>query len=109
MKYALLPLTAFAAICTVVVAEGVPSFTVSFLSLFSRLHSTRFLIFQLSRQPTAVDGIFVEQFTEGWEDRWSPSKATKEEKQGEVSTSFFEKVSSTFDPTCLPQIRLKLT
>lgn len=29
MKYALLPLSAFAALCTVVVAEGVPSFTVS--------------------------------------------------------------------------------
>ncbi|GAA6007194.1 hypothetical protein JCM11491_003039 [Sporobolomyces phaffii] len=61
MKYALLPLTAFAALCTVVVAEGVPSFA-----------------------PTSVEGIFVEQFTKGWEDRWSPSKATKEEKQGEV-------------------------
>ncbi|GAA5935602.1 calnexin [Sporobolomyces koalae] len=62
MKYALLPLTAFAALCTVVTAEGVPSFT-----------------------PTAVEGIFVEQFTEGWQERWSPSKATKEEKQGEAS------------------------
>ncbi|GAA5957144.1 hypothetical protein JCM3765_005419 [Sporobolomyces pararoseus] len=61
MKYALLPLTAFAALCTVVVAEGVPSFT-----------------------PTSVEGIFVEQFAEGWQDRWSPSKATKEEKEGEV-------------------------
>ncbi|GAA5914439.1 uncharacterized protein JCM6883_004797 [Sporobolomyces salmoneus] len=61
MKYALLPLTAFAALCTVVSAEGVPSFV-----------------------PTSVEGIFVEQFTDGWQDRWSPSKATKEEKQGEV-------------------------
>ncbi|GAA6063231.1 hypothetical protein JCM10212_005838 [Sporobolomyces blumeae] len=61
MKYALLPLTAFAALCTIVAAEGVPAFT-----------------------PTAVEGIFVEQFTEGWQDRWSSSKATKEEKQGEV-------------------------
>ncbi|GAA5876376.1 hypothetical protein JCM1840_006006 [Sporobolomyces johnsonii] len=61
MKYALLPLTAFAALTTYVAAEGIPTFT-----------------------PTSVEGIFVEQFTDGWEDRWSPSRATKEEKQGEV-------------------------
>ncbi|GAA5872764.1 hypothetical protein JCM16303_006822 [Sporobolomyces ruberrimus] len=79
MKYALLPLSAFAALCTVVVAEGVPSFT-----------------------PTSVKGIFVEQFTEDWQDRWSPSKATKEEKQGEVF-SYVGKWSVE-DPTVFPGI-----
>ncbi|KAL8284036.1 hypothetical protein RQP46_005149 [Phenoliferia psychrophenolica] len=34
--------------------------------------------------PTTIKGHFVEQFTSDWEDRWSPSKATKEEKAGEV-------------------------
>ncbi|KAK4058363.1 calnexin [Microbotryomycetes sp. JL221] len=34
--------------------------------------------------PTDVTGHFVEQFTPDWQERWSPSKATKEEKAGEV-------------------------
>lgn len=51
-------------------------------------------------QPTAIEGHFVEQFTPDWTQRWSPSKATKEEKQGEVrpsSTSFH----GGFTATCL--------
>ncbi|GAA5921403.1 hypothetical protein JCM3775_003033 [Rhodotorula graminis] len=60
MKYALLPLTVVSAIVTLVSAESAPAFT-----------------------PTSVKGIFVEQFDTGL-DRWSPSKATKTERDNEV-------------------------
>ncbi|GAA5975814.1 hypothetical protein JCM10908_005289 [Rhodotorula pacifica] len=62
MRYALLPLSTVLALSTWVAAESAPAFA-----------------------PSAVEGIFVEQFihpTLG--DRWSASRATKEEKQGEV-------------------------
>lgn len=37
------------------------------------------------RQPiSAKTGHFVEQFTDDWSDRWSPSSATKEDRNQEV-------------------------
>ncbi|GAA6034846.1 hypothetical protein JCM8097_009329 [Rhodosporidiobolus ruineniae] len=58
MKYALLPLSALSAVATLANAESAPAFT-----------------------PTAVEGIFVEQFVDDAStfSRWSPSKAIKEE------------------------------
>ncbi|KAI5478490.1 calnexin [Pseudohyphozyma bogoriensis] len=53
-------------------------------------------------QPTEIKGHFVEQFTEDWSDRWSPSKATKEEKAGEVF-SYVGKWSVE-EPTVYPGI-----
>ena len=35
-------------------------------------------------QPTGIQGHFVEQFTPDWSERWSASKATKDEILGEV-------------------------
>ncbi|GJN87185.1 hypothetical protein Rhopal_000130-T1 [Rhodotorula paludigena] len=62
MKYALLPLSVVSALCTLAAAESAPAFT-----------------------PTSVDGIFVEQFeSDAAFDRWSPSRATKQDQTGEV-------------------------
>ncbi|GAA5823768.1 hypothetical protein JCM3770_005553 [Rhodotorula araucariae] len=61
MKYALLPLSVASALVTLVAAESAPAFT-----------------------PSSVQGgIFIEQFESGF-DRWSPSKATKTERDNEV-------------------------
>ncbi|GAA5860045.1 hypothetical protein JCM8547_003071 [Rhodosporidiobolus lusitaniae] len=61
MKYALVPLTALSAVATLAQAESAPTFV-----------------------PTDVKGVFVEQFDGDVWDRWSPSKATKEQQKGEV-------------------------
>ncbi|GAA5983808.1 hypothetical protein JCM11641_005199 [Rhodosporidiobolus odoratus] len=79
MKYALLPLSALTALVTLAQAESAPAFT-----------------------PSSVQGIFVEQFTQGWENKWSPSKATKEEQRGEVF-SYVGKWSVE-EPTVYPGI-----
>ncbi|KAM0755252.1 Calreticulin-domain-containing protein [Meredithblackwellia eburnea MCA 4105] len=50
-----------AALAASVTAQGIPSFS-----------------------PTAIKAHFIEQFTPSWSERWSPSRATKEEKAGEV-------------------------
>ncbi|ORY79284.1 Calreticulin family-domain-containing protein [Leucosporidium creatinivorum] len=52
--------------------------------------------------PTEIKGHFVEQFTPDWEQRWSASKATKEEKAGEVF-SYVGKWSVE-EPTVYPGI-----
>ncbi|BGP01212.1 Calnexin-like protein [Rhodotorula toruloides] len=78
MRYALLPLSAIVAL--LVSAESAPQFT-----------------------PSSVQGVFVEQFSSDViGDRWSPSRATKEEKQGEVF-SYVGKWSVE-EPTVLPGI-----
>ncbi|BGP14326.1 hypothetical protein JCM10213_004454 [Rhodosporidiobolus nylandii] len=80
MKYALTTVGAITAIATVASAESAPAFT-----------------------PTTVEGVLVEQFVgDSWKDRWSPSKATKEEQRGEVF-SYVGKWSVE-EPTVYPGI-----
>jgi calnexin len=42
-------------------------------------------------QPTKLKGVFVEQFTSDWSDRWSPSHATKEIEEGKEQFSYVGK------------------
>ncbi|KAI9512613.1 Calreticulin family-domain-containing protein [Russula earlei] len=44
-------------------------------------------------KPTEVDAPFVEQFTSGWEDRWTPSEATKKTPVGGETFSYVGKWS----------------
>ena len=46
-----------------------------------------------SVKPTEVKAPFVEQFTEGWEDRWTPSEATKKTPVGGETFSYVGKWS----------------
>jgi hypothetical protein len=41
-------------------------------------------LFLASLQPSSRKAHFIEQFTESWTSRWSPSEAIKEQKDGEV-------------------------
>lgn len=81
---------AFAAAASVasissVAAQSRPTFTVSCLTHLSARHVNLRTASNHLLQPTEIKGHFVEQFTPDWEQRWSASKATKEEKAGEVS------------------------
>jgi hypothetical protein len=44
-------------------------------------------------KPTEIKGHFIEQFTEGWEDRWTPSEATKKTPVGSETFSYVGKWS----------------
>jgi hypothetical protein len=50
-------------------------------------------LFSHSRQSAEIDAPFVEQFTEGWEDRWTPSEATKKTPVGGETFSYVGKWS----------------
>ncbi|CAO1618666.1 unnamed protein product [Parajaminaea phylloscopi] len=51
-------------------------------------------------EPTTVKAPFIEQFQEGWETRWSPSSATKEQSGGEVFS--YNGKWSVEEPTVFP-------
>jgi len=44
-------------------------------------------------KPTEIKGHFIEQFTEGWHDRWTPSEATKKTPVGSETFSYVGKWS----------------
>lgn len=94
MSLRLLALSAYAA--TLVAAQGSPAaFTVSTHSRTST--STRHDPDDSSvLQPTPAKGHFVEQFLSTWSDKWSPSKATKEDSTGEVSSIRSNSLSLSF-------------
>lgn len=51
-------------------------------------------------QPTSLKAPFLEQFTDDWSSRWSPSEATKEQKEGEVFS--YSGKWSVEEPTVFP-------
>jgi len=55
-------------------------------------------------QPSSIEAVFVEQFTDDWKSRWVPSSATKESRGEEVFSYVGEWIVE--EPSILPGINL---
>jgi len=64
-----------------------PTFTVC----IEPLHHTRLAYIAFLSQPTEIKAPFVEQFTEDWSERWTPSEATKKTPVGGETFSYVGK------------------
>lgn len=68
--------------------KSLPSLYVAILPTLLSCELSLLRIADTAFQPTALKAPFLEQFTDGWESRWTPSHAKKDDAQSEEEWAY---------------------